>query len=108
MPIKLLNLSKNNYLVNFVKVFLLLYASFARPSLPDFLKDIMKNPLVKILILTLVLYIGNKDPQISLLIAVAFVITMNMLSEQELLEDFRQIEGFRQMKNIKNKHSKEQ
>ena len=93
-------LNNNEYVKTILSMFLVLYASLARPELPDFIRKLFENPIFRILVLSLIVYRGNKDPQLSLMIAIAFTVTLNLMAEQEVQEGFRQIEAFRnQRKN---------
>ena len=47
------------------------------------------NSIFRILILALIVYKGNKDPQLAIIIAIAFTITMNYLRDNELKEEFK-------------------
>ena len=85
---------ENQYISTVLTVLFALYAATIRPELPPFIRKLYENPIFRILILSLLVYRGNKDPQLSLMIAVAFTVTLNILSEQEINEGFKQIEQF--------------
>ena len=84
-------LHKNKMVSSVVSLFLVLYAGMARPKLPSFIKDAFENPMFRVAILSLVVYRGNKNPTQSLMIAVAFTVTMNTLNEQKAKESFADI-----------------
>lgn len=94
-------LHQNSYVSTTLSLFLVLYAGLAKPEMPSFIRRLFDNPVFRILILSLVVYRGNKDPQLSLMIAVAFTVTLNLLSEQEMVEGFKQIEAFRNQRKHK-------
>ncbi len=70
-------------------MFLVLYAGMASPELPSVIKKMFNNSIFRILILSLIVYKGNKDPQLAIIIAISFTITMNYLRDNELKEEFK-------------------
>ena len=84
MPLKYLE----NPLINgTLKIFLIIYAATIAPKLPNFLVKLFKNPVIKMIVLFLISYTGIKDPVMSLMIAVAFTLTMLSLNKLETLGD---------------------
>ncbi len=79
---KALSFLDNPYVAGFLKLFLVLYAGLAAPKLPHYILQLFDNMFVKVLILFLVLYTSNKDPILSLLIAVGFIMTLVMLNRR--------------------------
>lgn len=70
-------------------LFLLLYASLARPQLPELLANMFNNALFRLIILALVVFMSGHNFQLSLMIAIAFTLSMNLLSEQKVAEGFQ-------------------
>jgi len=85
--------SNNVYISTALGAFLVVYGGLAGPKLPSFIKNLFKNPIFKVLVLAYIMYRGNKNPQLSIMIAVAFTVTLNLISEQETKE---------QMENLRN------
>lgn len=84
MPLKYLE----NPIVNgALKIFLVFYAAAVAPKLPSFISRLFQNSIVKMYVLFLVSYVGIKDPVMSLMIAVAFTLTMLSLNKMETLSD---------------------
>ncbi len=83
-------LHQNKYVSATLTLFLILYAGLARPAFPPILKKLFDNPLFKMLILSLIVYSSQKDPKLAIMVAVAFTVTLNLLSEQEIKESFDQ------------------
>ncbi len=81
-------LHQNKYVSTTLSLFLAMYAALARPAFPPVLKKLFDNPVFRILILSLVVYSSHKDPQLAIMVAVAFTVTLNLLSEQEVKESF--------------------
>jgi hypothetical protein len=78
----------NKYIHTVLIIFVILYASKIGPSLPVFIRNLFNNAIFRVAILFLVVVRANKDPVMSLLIAVGFVLTLNYLAEREIKETF--------------------
>lgn len=78
-----LTLLDNKIVASMVKIFLILYAATIAPKLPNFMVRLLKNPLVKLLVLASIVYTGVKDPVIALLIAIGFTVSMMTLNKLE-------------------------
>lgn len=80
----------------FLKLFLVLYAGMAAPKLPNRILSLLDHTAFRLLVLFLVLWTGNSDPTLSLLIAVAFTVTMVTLGtrKQEGFFGFRDGDRF--------------
>lgn len=85
---KIRNLFGNNFLGAILTLFLVAYASLARPQLPNFIAQLFESGFFRLLILFLVAYTSSQNSNIALLIAVVFVVTMNLLNEQRMFEGF--------------------
>ena len=79
---------KNKYSSTIVTIFLIAYASLARPKLPNFITNLFENPIFRVFLLSLIVYRGNKNPKLSILIAMGFVVTMNIISKQKIFDNF--------------------
>ncbi len=84
----------NKYVSTAITIGLGLYVALLGPELPSFVKDLFQNTLFRILILFLVVVRGNKDPKMAIMIAVAFVLTLDYIYVKETKEAFKTIEGF--------------
>lgn len=93
----------NKYFSTAVIIFLTVYAAFSSPKLPSFMKKLFNNSIVKIIIMTFIGYRANKDPQTSLLIAICFVVSLNLLADSEVKEAFEQIETFNELDRYNNR-----
>jgi len=72
----------NKYVLPVVSLFLGMYAALARPKLPNFLVKLFENPVFRLVMISYIIYRGNQDPQLSLMIAAAFLITIHMVNKQ--------------------------
>ena len=79
---------RNKYSSTLITMFLVFYSGLAAPKLPNFIVGLFENPIFRILILSLIVYNGNRDPQFAIMIAVGFTVTMNIISKQKLFEGF--------------------
>ncbi len=92
----------NPYFATIITIVLAVYASLASPNLPSYFKKLFDNSIFKILIITFIAYRANSNPQLSLLVAICFVVTLNFLAEKETKEAFEQIEAFGQLEHFAN------
>ena len=69
-------------------LFLLLYASLARPQLPEFIANLFSYALFRLLMLVLMVFMSGQNIQLSIMIAIVFTLSMNLLSEQKFAEGF--------------------
>tara|TARA_E500000178_G_C16750135_1_gene630004 strand:- start:266 stop:619 length:354 start_codon:yes stop_codon:yes gene_type:complete len=76
-----INIFENKYIVIILIIFLV---GYSLKIIPDnkILKKIFQNSIFKIFILCLILYQGNVNPMLSLIIAICFIILMNMFSNK--------------------------
>ena len=74
-----LSVLDNEYVNTFVKVFLAVYIAVWAPRLPGPLAALFKNNMFRLLMFFSVLYFATKDRIVALLIAVAFLVSMQSL-----------------------------
>jgi len=78
----------NEYSSTIATMFLVLYGGLAAPKLPQFVVNLFDNPIFRLIVLSLIVYKGNKDPKFSIMIAVVFTMTLNIINKQTFLEGF--------------------
>jgi hypothetical protein len=83
-----LDFFENKYFFAVFVIFITLYAVQIRPTLPPFIVNLFQNPIFRVVILFLVLVRGYKDPQFAILVAISFVLIMNVINEQIFKEKF--------------------
>ena len=77
-----------------VRIALIVLASTLAPSsIPSFLQDAMTNKWGRILFMTLLVYLANKDFSIALLSALCFVVSLNLIQGKSLFEKFAVMNG---------------
>jgi predicted neutral ceramidase superfamily lipid hydrolase len=89
----------NPYVKGILSTFMLLYIVTIRPELPSYIKNLFNNPIFRIVVLFIIVMKANKDPTFSLIIAVAFVITLNFLSIQQAEEAFKVVRNSKKIEN---------
>ena len=86
-----LNFLENKYFLAIFAILSGIYGGQIRPALPKFIMDLFQNPIFRVLILFLVVVRSYKDPQFSLIIAVSFLLIMNIVNEQLFKDTFTNI-----------------
>ena len=76
----------NKIVYGIVFLFLMLYSAHIAPKLPLAVVQVFDNTFFKIFIFTLILWIARVSPSMSILIAVAFLMTTNVMNQKKLLE----------------------
>ena len=82
----------NKYVSGFFTLVIILYSTMLHPKLPQPVVNLFKNNIFKIAILLLVLIKGHTDPVLALVIAIAFVLTLDFIYTKESFEAFSNIE----------------
>ncbi|MEX0597792.1 MAG: hypothetical protein WD512_14970, partial [Candidatus Paceibacterota bacterium] len=76
----------NPYVASLVKIFFIMYAGMLAPKLPGAVAKLFDYTVFKILVLALILYINNFSPDVAILMAVAFFISLQTLSRIKLFD----------------------
>jgi hypothetical protein len=66
-----------------VTLFLVLYGGLAAPKLPKSIAQLFKNPIFKMIILSLIAYTASKNASVAIIAAVALVISIQTLSKYD-------------------------
>jgi len=82
---------ENKYFLAILSILTALYAAQIRPTLPDFIMNLFQNPCFRVVVLFLIVVRSYKDPQFSLIIAISFLIIMNIVNEQLFKDTFTNI-----------------
>lgn len=86
------NFLQNPYVMAVLKITLALYAAQLAPKLPVGISSLFDNTFVKIIAVGLISYLANKDFQLSIMLALIFVIGSNVSSGRNILESFAMID----------------
>jgi hypothetical protein len=94
------NFLKNEYTSIILGTLLALYSSNARIPLPEFIKQLFKNPIFRIVFLSLLLiYRFDNAPHVALTISLIFILTMHVLKSDEEKESLEYLEAYRNLKS---------
>ena len=98
-------LTDNTYISTFLILFFVTYGSFlgAGGKPPDVMILIFKNPIARILMLTLIAFLANRNIQVSLGIALVFYLTQQYIFKQETFDQIKNLEKFQNMYYINEK-----
>lgn len=77
-----------------VHMLIILYATKLAPELPRSVLNIVNNPYFKLFIFSLILWTAKVSPSTSVLVALAFMITMNYANSQPLWEFLDNVGGY--------------
>ena len=97
---KILNtFTDNSYITSYFILFFVTYGSFlgAGGKPPELMINIFKNPIIRILMLTLLAYLANKNIQVSLGIALVFYLTQQYIFKQETFDQIKNLEKFQNL-----------
>jgi hypothetical protein len=93
----------NKYITTFIILFFVTYGSFlgtgGKP--PAIVIYAFKHPVIRILLLTLLAYLANKNIQVSLSIALIFYLTQQYIFNQESFEQIKSLEMYQNLYYIK-------
>lgn len=78
----------NKYYSSIITLVLILYTGIIAPKLPNSILKLFDNSIFRILVLSLVLYYGNKNTKLAISIAVGFIVSMNLLAKRKMFENF--------------------
>lgn len=81
----------NQYVSTTLKVLLAFYAAFAAPHLPRSIARLLDNTIVRILIAVVIIYLATKDPSLAILVALAFVLSLQTANKYKLIDTSRSI-----------------
>lgn len=82
----------NPYVMAILKITLALYAAQLAPKLPTGASSVFDNTFIKIIAVALISYMANKDFQLSIMLALIFVLGVNITSGRQAFESFAAID----------------
>ena len=83
---------QNPYVATSVALFLVLYGGLAAPNLPRSIAKLYDYQVVRLLHVFLIAYMGNKNPSISLLVAVAFILSVQRINKMNTERQINQVQ----------------
>ncbi len=82
------NFNVYNILSIIVCVFALIYVFYVDYRLPNVVKNLFNNMAFRALIILLIAYIANQHPLVAIIVAVVFTVTISMLQNRKVKEEF--------------------
>lgn len=76
------------FLMAFLKVFLVLYASKLAPTLPTLVSNTFSHTFIKVIAIALIAYLADVDFQLAIILSMIFVLSTNLLSGRGILESY--------------------
>jgi len=80
---------RNPYIMAILKIALILYASQIAPRVSPYVYSIFQLTIVKIVFIALIAYVAEVDFQLAIILAVIFVLSINLLSGRGPLESYQ-------------------
>jgi hypothetical protein len=84
----------------FVHMLIILYAARLAPELPRPVLNIVNNPYFKLFIFSLILWTAKASPSTSILIALAFMVTMNYANNKPLWEFLDNVDSYDPLETV--------
>ena len=81
----------NKYVSTTLKVLLAFYAAFAAPHLPRSVASLLDHTVVRILIAVLIVYLATKDASLAILVALAFVLSLQTANKYKVIDTSRSV-----------------
>ena len=99
----------NSYITTFLILFFITYGGYLGTggNPPEIIIKLFKNPFVRILLLTLLAYLANKNIQASIIIALIFYLIQQYIFKQESFEQIKSLEKFQNMYYIQKAKEQE-
>ena len=82
----------NPNITAFLKLMFILYGAMIAPKLPDEILVWFEYVPFKIFILSLIVWLGNHDPALAIIISIGLYISMNKLAGKKAFEKFENVE----------------
>lgn len=105
IDVMLKNVFSNKYFSTSVSVVLALYAGALAPALPNKLIEIADTLLGKIIFVFLIGYLSTKNMQLSIMVAVAFAVTLTVVNKNRINEAYS---NYNMIKNIERFYGESQ
>lgn len=90
---KLSAVLSNPYIMAILKLTLAIYGGQLAPKLPVGISDLLQKSYVKIFALFLIVYLGNRDLQLAIMLSIIYVVGVNLAAGRSLMESFSQFSG---------------
>tara|TARA_Y100000996_G_scaffold409223_1_gene389550 strand:- start:572 stop:1177 length:606 start_codon:yes stop_codon:yes gene_type:complete len=75
---------RNPYVYGLLNILLISYSCLIVPKLPENILALLDNIVAKIVVVFLIAYVSNKNASVSLMIAVAFIVTIQLINQNKI------------------------
>ena len=82
----------NPYVKAVLIILIMMYAVLIGPNLPSYIRNLFYNPIFRVAFCFLIVMRADKDPVFSLVLSIAFILTLSSLAEQQAKEAFVGVE----------------
>ncbi len=84
------NFLENKYIIAFVGILVILYASKGQVNLPKPIYNLFKNDIFRVIYLSLLVLVATKaPPHVAFIVALVYVLTLYFIDKQENSEQIR-------------------
>lgn len=93
-------MKKQSIVKGVIHLLLVLYSARVAPDLPPQITDLFKNVYFKLFVFSLILWTAQFSPSTSILIALAFMVTVNYINNKPLWELLENVDGSMDSKEV--------
>ena len=98
----MINFLQRNDFKQLILVFFIAYNCLFDYKLPSFMVSLANNPIVRIIVLTLIGFLGHKNLQVSLFFSIAFVLVLSLVNNNNLLNGVDEVTENSENSNVVN------
>jgi hypothetical protein len=91
-----------NFITSILIFILVLYSGILAPNLPEKISQIFNNDPFKLLIIFMIVYMSSLNPQIAILIAIGFALSLQSHTRNQLYDKLSNLINFDIFTNTKN------
>jgi len=86
---ELMNPNKTYCIISiYISLFTVSYITLARPKLPSFIIKLLENFIVRIILISYILYTSTYNLQVSVIVTICFLLLLQMSNKQKINEMF--------------------
>ncbi len=83
-------LMENPLVIGLISIAVTVYGPRLSPKLPTFITNAFNSSLFRFGVLLIIIFIGNRDIRVSMVLAILFMILLSIVNHQNIKEDFEQ------------------
>lgn len=83
-------LMENPLVIGLISIAVTVYGPRLSPKLPAFITNAFNSSLFRFGVLLIIIFIGNRDIRVSMVLAILFMILLSIVNHQNIKEDFEQ------------------